>query len=157
MLCRVVVREAEFSRFMKKMQYQISPEHLRLVQRTFAQVNADKDATEGLFHSCLLDLNPGMARFFDGGERSRRPVMQFLGFVVRRLDEFASVAPSLEALGKQFKAHNIDEYDYKSGRRALLWTFERRLGAAFTPDVKAAWTAVYELLANTIRAGARGN
>jgi len=37
---------------------------------------------------------------------------------------------------------------------ALLWTLEQGLGAAFTPDVRAAWTRVYGLLAETMQAGA---
>jgi hemoglobin-like flavoprotein len=38
---------------------------------------------------------------------------------------------------------------------ALLWTLEQGLGAAFTPEVKTAWTAVYELLAATMLEGAK--
>jgi hemoglobin-like flavoprotein len=138
------------------MQYQITPEHVRLVQHTFAQVNADKEAAEGLFYSCLLDLDPRLERFFhDASKPRRRIVMNLLGSVVRRLDQVGALAPALERLGKTFKAYDLDEYDYKSGRDALLWTFERRLGADFTPDVKAAWTEVSELLANTMKSGAR--
>jgi len=37
----------------------------------------------------------------------------------------------------------------------LLWTLERGLGAAFTAEVKEAWITVYELLADTMKAGAR--
>jgi nitric oxide dioxygenase len=29
---------------------------------------------------------------------------------------------------------------------ALLWTLERGLGASWTPDVAAAWTAAYSML-----------
>ena len=34
---------------------------------------------------------------------------------------------------------------------ALLWTLEQGLGPDFTPDVKAAWTTVYTVLATTMK------
>jgi hemoglobin-like flavoprotein len=36
----------------------------------------------------------------------------------------------------------------------LLWTLERGLADAFTPEVRAAWTKVYGVLAATMQAGA---
>ncbi len=37
---------------------------------------------------------------------------------------------------------------------ALLWVLEKRLGDAFTPEVKAAWVKVYTTLAVAMQAGA---
>jgi len=36
----------------------------------------------------------------------------------------------------------------------LLWTLERGLAEPFTPEVRAAWTKVYGVLAATMQAGA---
>jgi hemoglobin-like flavoprotein len=37
----------------------------------------------------------------------------------------------------------------------LLWTLEQGLGDALTPDVKAAWTSVYGVLAATMKDAAK--
>jgi hemoglobin-like flavoprotein len=34
---------------------------------------------------------------------------------------------------------------------ALLWTLEKGLGRAFTPEMRDAWATVYGLLASTMR------
>jgi hemoglobin-like flavoprotein len=36
----------------------------------------------------------------------------------------------------------------------LLWTLQEGLGERFTPEVQAAWTSAYALLADTMRAAA---
>jgi hemoglobin-like flavoprotein len=46
-----------------------------------------------------------------------------------------------------------DEH-YETVGAALLWTLEKGLGDAFTPDVRAAWTAVYGVLASTMKRAA---
>jgi len=38
---------------------------------------------------------------------------------------------------------------------ALLWTLEKGLGDAFTPETKEAWATVYGLIAATMQQAAR--
>ena len=45
--------------------------------------------------------------------------------------------------------YGVRDSHYDTVGRALLWTLEQGLGDAFTPDVKAAWTVVYGVLATT--------
>ena len=40
---------------------------------------------------------------------------------------------------------------YDTVGAALLWTLEKGLGTAFTPEVKEAWVTVYALLATTMK------
>jgi hemoglobin-like flavoprotein len=46
-----------------------------------------------------------------------------------------------------------DEH-YATVGTALLWTLEKGLGDVFTPEVKEAWTVVYNALADTMRKAA---
>ena len=43
---------------------------------------------------------------------------------------------------------------YDTVGAALLWTLEQGLGSAWTPDVKAAWSNAYALLADVMEAAA---
>ncbi len=38
--------------------------------------------------------------------------------------------------------------------QALLWTLEKALGRAFTPELRHAWTTVYTLVATTMQEAA---
>ena len=51
--------------------------------------------------------------------------------------------------------YGVADRHYDTVGEALLWTLEMGLGRAFTPEVKEAWTAVYGLLATTMREAAR--
>ncbi len=128
----------------------------RLVQASFEQVKPITNDAARLFYSCLFDLDPGLAALFTGAlEEQGHKLMQMIGVAVRGLDRLDKLAPTLLALGSRHAAYGVDDHDYKSVGRALLWTLERALGPAFTPEVKDAWTIVYELLADTMKAGAR--
>jgi hemoglobin-like flavoprotein len=43
---------------------------------------------------------------------------------------------------------------YDTVDAALLWTLEQGLGDVFTPEVRAAWTKLYGVLATTMQAAA---
>jgi hemoglobin-like flavoprotein len=49
----------------------------------------------------------------------------------------------------------VQEEHYTTFREALMWTLEHGLGDAFTADVRYAWAAVYDLLADTMKDAAR--
>jgi hemoglobin-like flavoprotein len=62
--------------------------------------------------------------------------------------------PHVKALGARHTGYGVKDEHYAIVGAALLWTLERGLGAAFTPEVQLAWTRVYGLLAGTMQAGA---
>ncbi len=93
--------------------------------------------------------------FAGDAEEQGRKLMQMVELAVEGLDRLHELVPTLLALGSRHAAHGVAEHDYISARRALLWTLDRVLGAAFTPEVRESWSTVYDLLADTARAGAR--
>jgi nitric oxide dioxygenase len=44
----------------------------------------------------------------------------------------------------------VTEPQYASVGAALLWTLEKGLGPAYTPDVASAWTSAYRLLSGVM-------
>jgi len=128
----------------------------RLVQASFGEVKPIADVAARLFYGCLFELDPRLEGLFRGDlEEQGRKLMQMLGLAVKGLDTLHELVPTLQTLGARHAAYGVAEQDYVSVRRALLWTLERGLGAAFTPEVREAWATVYDLLADTTRTGAR--
>ena len=128
----------------------------RLVQASFEQVKPIADVAATLFYGCLFELDPRLESLFRGDlEEQGRKLMQVLGLAVKGLDRLHEFVPTLQALGARHASYGVAEHDYVSVRRALLWTLERGLGAAFTPEVRESWDTVYTLLADTMKAGAR--
>jgi hemoglobin-like flavoprotein len=53
-------------------------------------------------------------------------------------------------LGQRHAGYGVKEQDYETVGQALLWTLEQGLGAGFTPDVREAWTTLYQLVAGVM-------
>ena len=59
-----------------------------------------------------------------------------------------------EDLGRRHVGYNVKDEHYDIVGGALLWTLEKGLGDAFTPDVKGAWASAYGLLAGIMKGAA---
>jgi hemoglobin-like flavoprotein len=80
--------------------------------------------------------------------------MQMIGLAVHGLDSPETLIPAVQGLGRRHRAYGVQETDYDSMGQALLWTLEQSLGADFTPQVREAWSATYQLLAETMKQAA---
>ncbi|XP_054758842.2 uncharacterized protein LOC129264905 [Lytechinus pictus] len=77
-------------------------------------------------------------------------VIDTLGSVVEDLDDMELVVQILEDLGQRHNSYNAKKTHIKAVGEALLFTLEQAIGAGFTSDVKAAWTAVFNIVADTM-------
>ena len=128
----------------------------RLVQASFEQVKPIAHAAARMFYGCLFELDPRLEPLFTGDlEEQGSKLMHMLELAVKGLDRLEELVPTLLDLGARHAAYGVAEHHYITVRRALLWTLERGLGASFTPEVKESWTIVYNLLADTMKVGAR--
>ena len=134
----------------------MTPKQKQLVQSSFEQVKPIADVAATLFYGRLFDLDPNLERLFKGDLHTQgRMLFQVMGVIVGGLDDLDELAPSMQALGKRHAGYGVEDHHYKTVGAALLWTLERGLGSAFTVEVKAAWSALYQLLEQTMKAGAR--
>jgi hemoglobin-like flavoprotein len=60
----------------------------------------------------------------------------------------------VRALGARHLGYGVTEEHYALFEDALHWALSEALGPEYTPEVEAAWRALYARLANTMRAGA---
>jgi hemoglobin-like flavoprotein len=83
-----------------------------------------------------------------------RKLTQALALVVGALDNMDQVVPALDSLGKRHAHYGVSEAHYGTVGAALLWTLEKGLGASWTAETAAAWTAAYTLVAGVMMAAA---
>jgi hemoglobin-like flavoprotein len=81
----------------------------------------------------------------------RKKLMYVIGTVVNGLNVLDQLIPAVSNLGRRHTAYGVTDEHYASVGRALIWALEQGLGADFTPEVKDAWTTVYDVLANTMK------
>ncbi len=127
-----------------------------IVQTTFARIAPIADDAAALFYRRLFEIDPSLERMFRGNmAEQRRKLMQMLTAAVKGLDRVEQLVPVVQDLGRRHAAYGVTEAHYETVGQALLWTLEKGLGSAFTPDARDAWTAVYNLLATTMQRAAR--
>lgn len=127
-----------------------------LVQGSFEQVVPIADTAAALFYARLFELDPSLRPLFKGGlQEQGRKLMAMIGLLVQRLDQLEALAPTLADLGRRHAAYGVRDADYDTVAQALLWTLEQGLGDGFTPEVRAAWAAVYGVFAGAMKAGAQ--
>ena len=127
-----------------------------LVQESFAAVLPIADDAAVLFYRRLFELDPSLERMFKGDmTEQRRKLMQMLTAAVKGLDRLDKLVPVVEDLGRRHTGYGVADSHYDTVGAALLWTLEKGLGSAFTPEVKDAWISVYTLLASTMKNAAK--
>ena len=133
----------------------LTPTQISHVQGSFAQVAPIADAAAEMFYRRLFELDPTLSRLFKGDMKQQgQKLMQMIGAAVRGLDDLARLVPVVQQLGVRHNSYGVRPEHYDKVGAALLWTLEKGLGPAYPPEVRQAWTAVYGLLANTMRAAA---
>ena len=134
----------------------MTPAEKDLVQTTFAKVVPIAEQAASLFYGRLFELDPSLRPLFKTDLREQgRKLMNMIAFCVKGLDSLDQLVPAVQGLGRRHVGYGVTEAHYDTVGGALLWTLEKGLGPEFTPDVKAAWTTVYVLLASTMKGAAK--
>ena len=130
----------------------VTDDQVRLVQDSFRLVLPIRKEAAALFYGRLFALDPGTAPLFAGTdlEAQGAKLMAALGFVVGALRRPESMLDTVRALAVRHLRYGVADAHYTSVGASLLWTLEQGLGAACTPEVKAAWAAAYGMLSATM-------
>ncbi len=128
---------------------------IRLVRQTFDLVVPIAGVAADMFYERLFYMAPSLRRLFPGDMTDqKRKLMVMLAGIAHGLGDLDALVPQLLALGARHASYGVKDSHYKAVGDALIWTLERGLANAFTPDVERAWVRVYLLVAATMQAGA---
>jgi hemoglobin-like flavoprotein len=130
---------------------------VKLVQESFAKVARISEKAAVIFYDRLFEVAPAVrAMFPDDMTEQRKKLMTMLDAVVNGLSNLESILPVASALAKRHAGYGAKPEHYPVVGSTLLWTLEKGLGAAWTPDVAAAWTAAYGTLSGYMISEAYG-
>jgi hemoglobin-like flavoprotein len=129
----------------------MTPQQVQLVRTSFAQVEPIATQAATIFYNNLFAADPSLRALFRGdmaqqGER----LMSMIGAAVGLLERPHALLPVLRSLGARHAGYGVRDEHYATVGGALLLTLEQGLGAAFTPDVREAWTVLYGVVSRTM-------
>src|SRR5262252_5128839 len=135
----------------------MNPSQVKLVQESFAKVAPISEQAAVIFYDRLFEVAPAVKAMFPADmTEQRKKLMATLGAVVNGLSNIESILPAASALATRHVAYGAKADHYPLVGGALLWTLEKGLGEAWTPEVAAAWTAAYGTLSSYMISEAYG-
>jgi nitric oxide dioxygenase len=129
----------------------MTPNQIKLVQTSFAQVAPMADTVANLFYGRLFEIAPHVRSMFpEDLTEQKKKLMVMLGTTVAGLSHLDTLVPTVRALGRRHAGYGVKPHHFAPVGSALLWTLGKGLGTAFTPEVKDAWATAYILLSTTM-------
>jgi hemoglobin-like flavoprotein len=133
----------------------VTPEQIRIVQSTWVRMLLVRETTAQLFYARLFEVDPGLRNLFRGDLREQGyKLIQVMDAAVNGLNRLEHLVPIVQQLGRRHVGYGVKDHHYGTVGAVLLWTLNQGLGPDFTEEVRAAWTAAYDVLASTMRAAA---
>ena len=127
----------------------MTPSDVALVQSSFGKVKPIAQAAAAMFYGRLFEIAPEVKPLFRGDMTEQgKKLMMTLAAVVGSLHDLPAILPAASALAKKHVDYGVKPGHYAPVGEALLWTLERGLGAAWTPQVAAAWASAYATLSS---------
>jgi len=127
-----------------------------LVKESFALLAPRIEPLTAYFYARLFAANPDLRTMFPpamDGQRGR--LFRSLAELVEMLDEPAGLRARLAEMGRDHRKYGTSEEHYTAVGEALLAALGRFLGPRWTPALRQEWTAVYGLIADTMKQAAR--
>ena len=129
----------------------MTPENIALVQDSFAKVAPIAETAADIFYDRLFEIAPEVRPLFpEIMTDQKKKLMQMLATAVNGLKNLEAIVPAVQNLGARHEAYGVKEEHYASVGAALLFTLGKGLGDDFTPEVEAAWTETYGVLAGVM-------
>jgi hemoglobin-like flavoprotein/class 3 adenylate cyclase len=128
------------------------PDVHSLVQQSFEAVAARRQEAAATFYAKLFEIAPDVRPMFANVDIrvQGEMLMNMLAAAVRGLDRLEELKPVLQELGRRHVAYGVQIPHYAVVEACLLHTVETMAGSAFNLDVKLAWTAIYNFIAQTM-------
>ena len=127
----------------------------QLIRASFESVLPNQEAATALFCERLFTLDPQLEALFERDiNKQGCRLMTTIQTVVDHSHCLGRLVPDLRELGRRYDSYGATDRDYDTVAAALIWTLEQQLGADFTAETRAAWTACYGILADEMKSAA---
>jgi hemoglobin-like flavoprotein len=135
----------------------MTPDQVKLVQESFAKVAPISETAAVLFYDRLFEVAPSVKAMFPTDmTEQRKKLMMMLAAIVSGLGNLESILPAASALATRHVSYGAKPEHYPVVGAVLLWTLEKGLGDAWTPEVADAWAGVYGTLSGFMMSEAYG-
>jgi hemoglobin-like flavoprotein len=122
----------------------MTPQQIKLIKTSFDAMWPMRGDIAKLCYDRFFELAPdAKALFRSDMEHQRAKLMDMIAALVGSLDQHAMFQSIITHSGRQHARFGVQSAQYDALGEALMWSLERKLGAALTPELQASWRALY--------------
>jgi hemoglobin-like flavoprotein len=123
----------------------MTPEQVELIRRSFDAIWPIRRKLAGSFYSRFFELAPDAQRLFPSDlERQHLKLMDMIAAIVGALDKHELFQSLIFHSGRQHAQFGAKPSHFVAFGEALVWGLEQQFGPAFTPELKEAWSELYD-------------
>ncbi|MDQ3249849.1 MAG: globin domain-containing protein [Chloroflexota bacterium] len=120
---------------------------IELVQKSLARLHPVAKNINDLFYVRLHELDPKLSPIFKGFMVAQDAhFLNVLALMASGLARPEAATAIADHLGRRHLGYGVKDQHYQAFCKALVRTLAHSLGDDFTPEVRAAWVAAFDLL-----------
>jgi hemoglobin-like flavoprotein len=134
----------------------VTPEQIDLIRKSFDALWPVRRRVGELFYSRFFELAPDARALFPQDiARQQLKLMDMIAAIVGALDQREIFQSIISYSGRQHAQFGVERAHFVAFGNALIWSLEQQVGTAFTPELKQAWTMLYNAVQNEMTRAAR--
>ncbi len=127
----------------------MTPRQVEIIRRSFDAIWPVRRKFADLFYGRFFELAPDARHLFPSDmERQHLKLMDTIAAIVGALDERELFQSIISHSGRQHARFGVSPSHFVVFGEALIWSLEQQFGSAFTPELRDAWVALYDLVRN---------
>src|SRR5262245_48236553 len=122
----------------------MNAQQIEFVRQSFDAMWPIRKQLAHSFYDKFFEIDPDARRLFPNDmERLHLKLMDAIAAIVGALDDRMRLHGIVSETGRHHAQLGAQPAHFVTFGDALIWCLERQFGPAFTPDVRAAWVALY--------------
>ena len=135
----------------------MTPGQADLIRHSFDAIWPVHGKIAGLFYRRFFELAPDTRRLFPSDMKTQHlKLMDMIAAIVGALDEREQFQSIISHTGRQHADFGVAPRHFDAFGESLIWSLEQQFGSAFTPELRAAWIALYDAVRTEMIRAARG-
>ncbi len=133
----------------------MTTEQVHLIRKSFAALARHEHVAALVFYRRLFEIAPELRPMFKGDiEEQSKKLLDMLGVLIAMLEKPHGLELELKAMGARHAGYGVVDEHYATVGAALVGMLAETLRDEFTPEVRAAWMALYGAVEATMKLGA---
>jgi hemoglobin-like flavoprotein len=134
----------------------MTPEQVDLIRKSFDALWPVRRKLADVFYSRFFELAPDARALFPQDiARQQLKLMDMIAAIVGALDQREIFQSIISYSGRQHAQFGVQRTHFVAFGKALIWSLEQQFGTAFTPELKQAWTMLYNAVQNEMTRAAQ--